>query len=138
MGTPQSDTKGESRKPPSAGSFWLLIVTLWALNLADIYQTIGLKEAGFLGLEANYFVDFFLRQGNAPFFFAKLLALILITSILVRGWFDSDGIRFLKAKYTQEQVQGAISFLLIAGVCYYVVIVGFPFIALLASGMFTT
>jgi len=124
-------------KVPGTGTFWILLLTLWALNLADIFQTLYLKESGFLAQEANLFIDFFLREGAWQFFGAKVLALVLVTLILSRGWFDATGIKFQGTQYSQLQVRKAISFLLSVGVLYYVVIVVFPFIAMLISGFFT-
>ncbi len=125
------------RRIPTTGSFWVLIITLWALNLADTYQTLYLKSTGFLAQEANYFIDFFLREGVWQFVFAKVLALILVTSIIARGWFDRKGISFFRVEYSRDQARAAIHFLLTAGVIYYIFIVGFPFAAMLLSGMFT-
>lgn len=122
---------------PGTGAFIILLITLWALNLADIYQTLYLKQSGLLAEEANWFIDFFLKEGRTPFFLAKILALILITSIVIRGWIDQKGIRLLNIQYTQGQARAAIYFLLSAGVIYYIFIVGFPFAAMLVSGLFT-
>ena len=116
---------------------FILLITLWALNLADLFQTVYLKETGFLAKEANYFVDFFLKSGHLQFFLAKILALVLITSILLRGWFDRRGIKLGANRYTREQVRSSLQFLLIAGIIYYVLIVGFPFFAMAISGLFT-
>jgi len=122
---------------PGVGAFALLLITLWALNLADIFQTLYLKESGLLAQEANFFIDFFLKEGRLPFIGAKILALILITLILVRGWNSKDGIKMRGANYDMIQVRRAIYFLLSAGVFYYTVIVVFPFVAMLLAGAFT-
>ena len=135
-----NEGKGIVKPPlrvPTTGAFITLLITIWALNLADIYQTLYLKESGFLAEEANWFIDFFLKEGRAPFFLAKLLALILITSILIRGWIDQRGIKLFNIQYDQAQARAAIYFLLGAGAVYYIFIVGFPFVAMLISGMFT-
>ena len=137
MGDESTGIARPSIPMPATGAFIILVLTLWALNLADIFQTLYLKESGFLAQEANWFIDFFLKEGKTPFFLAKLLALILITSMLLRGWFDRRGIRLFRAAYTQEQARAAIYFLLAAGVMYYIFIVGFPFVAMLISGLFT-
>jgi len=123
---------------PSTGAFLILLVTLWALNLADIFQTLYLKEVGLLASEANIFIDFFLKGGRGYFFLAKLLALVLISLILVRGWLDRGGIKMYGTTFSQADVRKAIHFLLSAGVVYYTVIVIFPFIAMLLSGFFTS
>jgi hypothetical protein len=127
---------GKSEDAPTLGSFVLLLVTLWSLNLADIFQTMYLKQSGFLASEANYVADFFLKGGGAPFFWAKVLALVLITSILVRGWFDKKGIKVGSARYTTVQVRQSIQFMLVAGIIYYTLIVVFPFVAMTMAGMF--
>jgi hypothetical protein len=121
---------------PTTGAFIILLIVIWALNLADTFQTLYLKQSGFLAEEANWFIDFFLKEGRAQFFLAKVLALILITSILVRGWIDKKGIRIFSIQYSQNQARAAIYFLLAAGAIYYIFIVGFPFVALLISGLF--
>lgn len=126
------------RQGPTTGAFFILLITLWALNLADIFQTLFLKHSGLLAVEANYFINFFLAKGVAPFFWAKMLAMILVTLMLFRGWFDKDGITFGSAHYEPTQVRGAIYFLLVSVVIYYTLIVGFPFFAMLLSGMFTS
>jgi hypothetical protein len=123
---------------PSTGTFVILLITLWALNFADIFQTLYLKQSGMLALEANYFVDFFLRKGGAPFFWAKVLALVLVTSMLIRGWIDRKGISVGNLQFTPESGRRAIQLLLIAGVLYYTLIVVFPFIALAMSGLFAS
>ena len=127
-----------SKRVPSTATFILLLLTLWALNLTDVFQTLFLKESGFLAAEANMFVDFFLKGGRAPFFLSKVLALILITSILARGWFDKRGIRLNNYHYDRDKVRASIHFLLVAGVIYYILIVAFPFIVLALSGLFSS
>jgi hypothetical protein len=122
---------------PTTGAFVILLLTLWSLNLADLFQTVFLKESGFLAQEANFFVDFFLREGRAAFFLSKVLALVLISSILIRGWFDKRGVLLGNYRYDRDKVRSSIHFLLVAGVIYYIVIVAFPFIALALSGLFT-
>ena len=131
--------KSTSQKPPrkpTTGTFAILLVTLWALNIADTFQTIFLKVSGFLAHEANYFIDFFLSEGHLQFFSAKILALILVTSVLVRGWRDRRGLNMGSSHYNQEQVQRTIALLLMAGVIYYIIIVVLPFVALTLSGLF--
>ena len=132
--TEQADV--QSSGPPT-GTFILLLVVLWALNLADIFQTLYLKETGLLEQEANFFIDFFLKEGRAPFIGAKVLALILITLMLVRGWNSTTGITMRGGNYNPTQVRQAIYFLLSAGVFYYTLIVVFPFLAMLIAGVFT-
>jgi len=130
----QADVKSSG---PSTGTFIVLLVVLWALNFADIFQTLYLKETGLLEQEANFFINFFLKEGRAPFIGAKVLALILITLMLVRGWNSTTGIRTRGVNYNPTQVRQAINFLLSAGVFYYTLIVVFPFIAMLLAGVFT-
>jgi hypothetical protein len=127
----------QSPTVPSTGIFWMLLITLWALNFADTMQTLYLNETGFLAQEANLFMDFFLKEGRLSLFGAKILALLLVSLILGRGWFDLNGITMQGRRYTQDQVRRAISFLLSAGVIYYILIVVFPFIAMFISGFFT-
>jgi hypothetical protein len=124
-------------RAPSTAAFIILLVTLWALNLADIFQTLYLKESGFLQQEANYFIDYFLKEGRLPFFGAKFFALLLISLILFRGWFDKSGLTFLGRHYDRDKARGSIQFLLSIGVLYYTAIVFFPFLAMFISGMFT-
>ncbi len=128
---------GGVQKKNTVGNFVLLLFLLWVLNLADIFQTLYLKESGFLEQEANFFIDVFLREGRGPFIGAKVMALILITLILVRGWIRPMGMMFLGKEQTQEQVKISIIFLLSAGVVFYTIIVFFPFLAMLISGSFT-
>ena len=122
---------------PATSTFIILLVVLWALNLADIFQTLYFKEAELLAMEANYFIDFFLKEGRGPFIWAKLLALILITSFLCRGWFDKRGCVVLGHSYEPPLLKRAIMLLLTAGTIYYIIIVGFPFFAMLISGFLT-
>ncbi len=129
--------KSKSLQKPLTGTFIILLITLWALNLADTFQTLYLKESGQLASEANWFINFFLEKGRLPFFGAKVIALIFITVILFRGWMDKRGIKFYGGTYTLEQVRRAILFLLSAGVFYYIVIVSFPFLIMLIGGAFT-
>lgn len=127
---------GAKASYPTTGMFIILLITLWALNLADTFQTIFLKESGHLAQEANYFIDFFLSKSTLAFIAAKILALILISSVLIRGWIDKKGIKLGAAHYPREAVRNSIYFMLVAGVIYYTIIVIFPFTALLLSGSF--
>jgi hypothetical protein len=120
----------------STSTFFILVVTLWCLNIADLSQTLYLKHAGLLGEEVNKFIQLFLDESSRAFIAAKLLALILITSILLRGWFDQSGVKTYGVKYSMEQVRRTINLMLTTGVIYYVLIVGFPFIGMLMSGYF--
>jgi hypothetical protein len=136
--TGKKNNHDDRRDAPSTTTFVILLITLWALNFADIFQTLYLKQSGMLASEANYFVDFFLKEGGAPFFWAKCLALVLVTSILIRGWVDRKGISVGSMRFTPESGKKAIQFLLLAGVFYYSIIVIFPFIALVMSGLFSS
>ncbi len=137
MGKVNNDETNVSPAAPSTGKFWLLLVVLWALNLADIFQTLYLKESGFLAEEANQYVDFFLKEGRPEFIGFKILALMLISLILARGWYDKRGMRIFSSYYPRDKARSSIQFLLSVGVFYYVVIVVFPFIAMFIAGMFT-
>lgn len=133
---PPKDSPKEARRYPTTGTFVVLLITLWALNIADTFQTLFLKTSGFLAQEANYFIDFFLTEGHLQFFSAKILALILVTSVLARGWRDRRGLNIGSSHYNQGQVQRTIALLLMAGVIYYIIIVALPFVALTLSGLF--
>jgi len=122
---------------PSTGSFVILLITLWALNLADIFQTLYLKDSGLLAEEANAFINFFLREGHIYFIGAKILAMVLISLMLIRGWNSKTGFIIFRERYDLMSARKAINFLLSAGVIYYVLIVIFPFIAMYLSGAFT-
>ena len=128
---------GKSGRGPSTGSFVILLVTLWALNLADMFQTLYLKSSGLLAEEANAFINFFLREGHVYFIGAKVLAMFLISLILVRGWNSKTGLIIFRDRYDLMSARKAINFLLSAGVIYYILIVIFPFIAMYVSGSFT-
>jgi uncharacterized membrane protein len=95
-----------------------------------------LSSSGMLSQEANWFINFFLLKGPAVLLLVKVLALILISSMLIRGWNDCRGIKVLDAQYNRDQVRAAIQFMLTIGIIYYVIIVAFPFVALLVSGSF--
>ena len=134
----QTEKSGDSAasREPTFAVFLVLLVTLWALNLADVFQTLYLKGSGFLATEANSVIDLFLNKGAVPFFLAKVLAMVLVTSMLLRGWFDKTGFKFLGVYYPPDQVRRFIIFLLMAGVIYYVIIVFLPFAALSLTGLF--
>jgi hypothetical protein len=131
------DSPTKPHRGPTTGSFVILLVTLWALNLADIFQTLYLQASGMLAQEANYVMGFFLHGGPLRFLLAKVFALILITSILSRGWSDRRGIKMGGAHYSLSQVRASIYLLLAAGVVYFTLIVVLPFIVLVLSGLFT-
>lgn len=132
----ESGRKDINIAQPPTGTFIALLITLWALNFADIFQTLYLKESGFLAQEANNFIAFFLNSGVVQFFGAKVLALILVTSVLSRGWFDRRGMKFGGKHYSPLNVRQSISVLLVGGVIYYTLIVLLPFILLSISGLF--
>jgi len=121
---------------PSTGTFIVLLIVLWVLNFADIFQTLYLKESGFLAKEANLFINFFLEKGHVEFLLAKILALVLITSILIRGWADRKGCVIGGYCWKPHILKRAIILLLNAGVIYYILIVAFPFFAMTLSGLF--
>jgi hypothetical protein len=133
----QTDKIKSSSNEPATVAFFMLIITLWALNLADLFQTLYLKQSGLLAQEANLFVNFFLEKSHLFFFMGKVLALILITSIISRGWFDKKGIKIGNLHYPRSQVRCSIYFLLSTGVIYYTIIVAFPFFAMLIAGWFS-
>jgi hypothetical protein len=122
---------------PSTAVFIILLITLWGLNLADTFQTIYLATSGMLQQEANYFINFFLLKGPATLFLVKILALILITSMLIRAWVDKRGLKIFGIQYTLNQVRATVQFMLTAGAIYYILIVFFPFFALWISGSFS-
>lgn len=123
-------------RKPSTAVFIILLLTLWGLNLADTFQTLYLVANSMLQQEANYFINYFLEKGPATLFIVKVLAMILISSMLIRGWADSRGVKVLGIHYTREQVRMAIQVMLTAGNIYYCLIVFFPFFALWISGSF--
>ena len=123
-------------KKPSTGVFLIQLVTLWCLNLADTFQTSYLAANSMLEHEVNYMIRYVLLKGTLSLFLVKVLALILISSMLIRGWMDIRGVQILDARYSRDQVRAAIQVMLTFGIIYYVVIVVFPFLALLVSGSF--
>lgn len=121
---------------PSTAAFVILLVTLWGLNLADAFQTIYLATSGMLAQEANYFIDFFLKKGPVFVLIIKVLAMIFITTMLIRGWNDKQGIKVFRTQYSRDNVRNSMLLMLTVGNIFYVVVVIFPFIALVASGSF--
>ncbi len=123
------------QRAPAIGTFVVLLAVLWALNLVDTFQTMFLKESGFLAIEANLVMGIFLNKGTATLFIVKVLALILITSMLVRGWFTRREIVLAGTRYGTDQIRRAIILLLTAGAIYYIIIVALPFILLILTGV---
>ena len=115
------------------GGFFLFLVLLWLLNIADVIQTVLLSEGGHLKKEANFFMDFFLSRDWRFFILGKMLPLILVTAMVVRGYFDKKGTNVGGHHYTPMEMRRAITFLLAAGVVYYLIIVLIPFLTLLVA-----
>ncbi len=121
---------------PSTAAFVILLITLWGLNLADAFQTIYLATSEMLAQEANFFIEFFLNKGPVFVLIIKILAMIFITTMLIRGWNDKQGIKVFRIQYSRDDVRNSILLMLTAGIIFYIVVVIFPFIALVASGSF--
>jgi hypothetical protein len=121
---------------PSTAAFVILLITLWALNLADAFQTIYFATNDMLAQEANFFIDFFLKKGPGFVLIIKILAMIFITIMLIRGWNDKKGIKVFRIQYSRDDVRNSILVMLTAGIIFYIVVVIFPFVALFASGSF--
>lgn len=121
---------------PSTATFVILLITLWGLNLADAFQTIYFETNGMLAQEVNYFIDFFLKKGTGIFLGIKILAMILITIMLIRGWNDKTGIKVFRTQYSRDNVRSSMLLMLTVGNIFYVIVVSFPFVALFASGSF--
>lgn len=124
---------GKVFNKPAIGGFYLYLILLWLLNIADVIQTVLLSEGGHLGKEANFFMDFFLSKDWRFFILGKMLPLLLVTAMVVRGYTDKKGASFGGHHYTPEEMRNAIVFLLGAGVVYYLIIVLFPFITLMLA-----
>jgi hypothetical protein len=127
---------GERLSKPVIGGFYLYLILLWLLNLADISQTVMLSRGGHLKQEANPFMDFFLSSDKRIFIIAKLFALTLITAMVVRGYTDKKGTTVGGNYYSPTDMKRAITFLLGAGVLYYLIIVLIPFITLIFTLFF--
>lgn len=124
---------GEFLNRPLIGSFYVYLVLLWLLNIADILQTLMLKRGGNLRKEFNVFINYFLEEDEGLFIFAKLSALLFITLMLLRGYYDHKGTTIGGVYYSPNDMRKAITFLLGAGVAYYLFIVFTPFIVLLIN-----
>jgi len=122
---------GEIINRPLLGSFYIYLILIWLLNIADILQTLMLKQGGHLRREANIFINYFLAEDEWLFIYAKLSALLFITLMLLRGYYDRKGTTIGGTYYGPKDMRRAIIFLLGAGVAYYLVIVLLPFAALL-------
>jgi hypothetical protein len=122
---------GELLSRPLFGSFFVYLTLIWLLNIADILQTLMLKRGGHLKREANIFINYFLVEDEVLFIVAKCAALLLITCMLLRGYYDKKGTTVGGVYYSPGDMRKAITFLLGAGVTYYLVIVLMPFIVLI-------
>ena len=127
---------GERLNKPLLGGFYLYLILLWLLNIADIIQTILLSKSGNLKQEANPFMDFFLAADSRMFIYAKFAALLLITAMVIRGYMDKKGTTIGSIYYSPDDMKRAIVFLLGAGVIYYLIIVLIPFITLILFLLF--
>lgn len=123
-------------RAPSTAVFVILLITLWGLNLADAFQTIYFATNGMLAQEVNYFIDFFLKKGTGIFLDIKVLAMILISIMLIRGWNDKTGIKVLRTQYSRDDVRSSMLLMLTVGNIFYIIVVSFPFVALFSSGSF--
>jgi hypothetical protein len=118
---------------PAVAGFYLYLVLLWLLNIADVIQTVLLSEGGHLRREANFFMDFFLTKDWRLFILGKLLPLLLVTAMVIRGYTDKKGASIGGHRYTPEEMRTIIISLIGAGVVYYLIIVLFPFITLIIA-----
>ena len=119
-----------------AGRFFLYLVLLWLLNIADIIQTVTLSQGGNLKAEVNVFMDFFLSHDWRIFILAKMLPLLLVTAMVIRGYYDKKGTTVLGRQYTAEEMRNAIVFLLGVGVVYYLIVVLIPFATIILGLIF--
>ena len=122
---------GDSLNRPLLSSFFVYLILLWLLNIADIFQTLMLKRGGNLKTEINFFINYFLASDEWIFVLAKLSALLFITAMLLRGYYDRKGTNIGGTYYSPSNMQRAITFLVGAGVVYYLVIVLMPFAVLM-------
>jgi len=118
---------------PSLENFFIYLGLLWILNAADVWQTMALKYSGSLASEANQLVDYVLIKGPIYFISFKVLAIILVSSVLIRGYFHNQGIKLGETQFSPDQVRAAIIFLLICSIVYYLVVVFFPLIVILLT-----
>ena len=118
------------------GGFYFYLSLLWLLNIADIIQTVTLSQGGNLKQEANQFMDFFLTHDWRIFILAKMLPLILVTAMVIRGYYDKKGTKIGGRQYTPDEMRKAIVFILAAGVVYYLIIVLMPFATILLGAVF--
>lgn len=118
------------------GGFYLYLALLWLLNIADIIQTVTLSQGGNLKREANVFMEFFLNHDWRIFIVAKILPLMLVTVMVIRGYYDKKGTKINGRNYTPEEMRKAIVFLLAMGVVYYLIVVFIPFVTILLGFIF--
>ena len=118
---------------PSPRNFFIYLGLLWILNAADIWQTMALKYSGNLASEANQLVNHVLAKGPLYFISFKVLAIILVSSILIRGYFHNQGIKVGETQFSPDQVRTAILFLLICAIIYYLIVVFFPLMIILIT-----
>jgi len=118
---------------PGWRKFFIYLGLLWILNIIDSWQTLSLKISGQLASEANQYINYLLNKGPVYFISFKMLAIILVTMILVRGYFDSKGIKLGDTFFTTNQVRTAIQFMLILANIYYLFVVYIPLTMVLLS-----
>ena len=126
---------GDCINRPVFCSFYIYLILLWLLNVADTIQTLMLKSGGHLKEEANFFINYFLAYDGELFIFAKLSALIFITAMLLRGYYDKHGTTIGGHYYSPDELRRFIVLLLGGGVVYYLIIVLMPFIVLMTGHM---
>ena len=118
---------------PSPQNFFIYLGLLWILNAADIWQTLALKYSGNLASEANQLVNHVLAKGPLYFISFKVLAIILVSSVLTRGYFHNKGIKVGETQFSPDQVRTTILFLLICAIVYYLIVVFLPLIIILLT-----
>jgi hypothetical protein len=118
---------------PSWRKFFIYLGLLWILNAADIWQTTALKHSGQLATEANQLIEHILMKGPVYFIGFKILAVILVTLVLIRGYFDINGFSIGDTHFSAEQVRTAIQFLLILAILYYLFVVYLPLMIVVAT-----
>jgi hypothetical protein len=118
---------------PNWRKFFIYLGVLWILNAADVWQTMALKYSGQLATEANRFIDHFLMKGPMYFVIFKGLAVFLVSLMLIRGYFDKNGIKVGEASFSANQVRTAIQFLLVLAIVYYLIVVYLPLLIVAAT-----
>lgn len=118
---------------PNLRKFFIYLGLLWILNAADAWQTMALKYGGHLAAEANLLMDHVLAKGPLYFISFKLLAVLLISLVLIRGYLHNNGLKVGNATFDPEQVKTAIMFLLVCAIVYYLAVVFLPLIIIVTT-----